>query len=138
MLRTLIVIPGKRSSRSEGSGRAARIHGTCPERAQATEGRVWFASLIETDYYSSALAKQINQIFTVSPSFCNIAEVTSGHQVTLLTGRVSKDSFGGSGLSLFIFASRPESHFKYDRTISISSSAAIACSEVVLRDGSST
>jgi len=30
---------------AEGRERAARIHGACPERAQATEGRVWLASL---------------------------------------------------------------------------------------------
>jgi hypothetical protein len=41
----LIVILSKRSLRGEGSGRAARIHGACPERAKATEGRVWLASL---------------------------------------------------------------------------------------------
>jgi hypothetical protein len=44
--------------------------------------------LLKTDYYSSVIAKQINQIFTVSPSFRNMAEVTLDHQVALLTGRV--------------------------------------------------
>jgi len=45
-------------------------------------------------------AAQINQIFILPPSLCNIAEVISGHHVALLTGRV-QDSFGGSGLSFF-------------------------------------
>src|ERR1700687_1759722 len=31
---------------------------------------------------------QINQIFILPPSLCNIAEVISGHHVALLTGRV--------------------------------------------------
>src|ERR1700746_4129699 len=42
----------------------------------------------ETDYYTSAGTKQINQIFTISPSFCNTARVTWSHQLALLTGRV--------------------------------------------------
>src|ERR1700683_111332 len=51
--RSLVVILSKRSLRGEepapslsrGSGRAARRRGACPERATATEGRVWLASL---------------------------------------------------------------------------------------------
>src|SRR5258708_15681170 len=39
----------------------------------------------ETDYYSSAGAKQINQIFTTSPSFCNMARGNWSHQLDLLT-----------------------------------------------------
>jgi len=33
-------------SLSRESGRAAQFHGACPERAQATEGRVGLASLL--------------------------------------------------------------------------------------------
>src|SRR5271167_2872741 len=56
----------------------------------------------KTDHYSSAGAKQFNQIFTISPSFCNIARVTWDHHVALLTGRV-QGQLRGSGLSLFNF-----------------------------------
>src|ERR1700734_2968091 len=34
-----------------------------------------------TDYYTSGVPPRINQIFIVSPYFCNIAPVTSRHQV---------------------------------------------------------
>src|SRR5271170_6822091 len=42
----------------------------------------------KTDYYSSARVKQINQIFTISPSSSNIDQLPSIHHVALLTGRV--------------------------------------------------
>jgi len=47
-------------------------------------------------------ATQINQIFILPPSLCNIAQVAFSHHVALLTGRV-QDSFGGSELS-FLFS----------------------------------
>src|SRR5229473_5983485 len=59
----------------------------------------------ETDYYTSAGAKQINQIFTISPSFCNTVRVTWSHQPALLTGRVRGTASGAPGCPyLFLFS----------------------------------
>src|SRR5215471_21240932 len=57
-------------------------------------------------YYSSG---RIHQIFTNLQSVCNISAVPWGHQVTLLTGRVLKDSLGGSGLSFLLGERRTHS-----------------------------
>src|SRR5258708_3610619 len=61
----------------------------------------------ETDYYTSAGAKQINQIFTISPSFCNTVRVTWSHQLALLTGRVRGTASGAPGCTYFISPERP-------------------------------
>jgi hypothetical protein len=55
-------------------------------------------------------ARQINQIFTPSPHSRNMLPVTSLHHVALLTGRVPRDGFGGSGLSFLIYPRSDMSH----------------------------
>ena len=65
----------------------------------------------------------------------------------LLTGRV-EDGLGGSGPSLSFLRSQegtrrprslaPDRYLRYERTIAISSLAAVVCPEVGLRAGSST
>src|SRR5580693_1134492 len=57
--------------------------------------------LIKTDYYSSAHAKQINQIFTISPSSCNIPQASWNHHVALLTGRVQGQLRGLRAVLIF-------------------------------------
>jgi hypothetical protein len=59
-------------------------------------------------------ATQINQIFILPPSLCNIAQVTFSHHVALLTGRV-QDSFGGSELSFSFLP--PSASFPVFRTV---------------------
>src|ERR1039458_4565434 len=55
-------------------------------------------------------SERINQIFIEPPSLCNIAPVTSGHQVALLTGRVSRTASGAPGCPFFCFAAVAPSH----------------------------
>src|SRR5580658_10217836 len=57
----------------------------------------------KTDYYSRRCPQQINQIFMLSPSFCNIAQVTWGHHVALLTGRVQGQLRGLRAVLTFCF-----------------------------------
>ena len=67
----------------------------------------------KTDYYSSARAKQINQIFTFSPSSCNMVQVTWFHHVALLTGRVQGQLRGlRAVLTDFKQALRLRDHFR--------------------------
>jgi hypothetical protein len=61
----------------------------------------------KTDYYSSVGAKEINGIFTISPSFCNIAQVPWGHHVALLTGRVQKGQLRGLRAVLIFVSYKP-------------------------------
>src|SRR5712691_574056 len=75
-----------------------KVDGIKCSAIKCSRGR--WVSTDATAYYISAIA-QINHIFTVLPSFRNIAQIASVHHVALLTGRVTRTA---SGLRAVLFA----------------------------------
>jgi hypothetical protein len=68
--------------RSEESGRPAQFHGACPERAQATEGCVWLASLSNYDRRRKFSLRETLSVFTLLKHFTLTRTLPLGYHCT--------------------------------------------------------